>query len=307
MVEGDPNLFWFGLVLWVAGTAFALSLFGSKTQQEEAITCQYEADPMLRDRLATVGITYWSTFQRKTGLTPRQLLQLRQGKLDNLTWQQMQRVAQLLNWTLEEFLQNYDVSFPSLGEAFQQIAKLHQKYRQLLQEKQELEQQAEQKQVNLEQTSQQAETFATKQQQLQEELQTAQNEVTQLQQQCRRLRNELQQQSQQLPQDIKQATFEQLQTLLMNYPTATVMAQSKPALPAKNFIPLFTPLKNLLQSWGYEPIGSAWEKVSFDPQLHQPDSPDIQAGEPVYIRFVGYREGDRILCPAKVSRYLPNT
>ena len=32
---------------------------------------------------------------------------------------------------------------------------------------------------------------------------------------------------------------------------------------------------------------------------------DIQPEELVYIRFVGYREGEQILCPAKVSRTLP--
>ncbi|NEO28550.1 MAG: nucleotide exchange factor GrpE [Kamptonema sp. SIO4C4] len=219
----------------------------------------------------------------------------------------MQQLAETLNWTLEELLQNYDISFPSLGSAFQEIAKLHQKYRQLSQEKQQLEQQTQQKQASLEETSQQAETFATQHKQLQEELQTANNEITQLQQQCRRLRSELKQQTEHLHQDLKENTFEQLQTLLMNFPTAMVMAEAKPNLPAKNFIPLFTPLKNLLKSWGYEPIGSAWQQVPFNPQLHQPDTPDIKEGEPVYIRFVGYRDGDRILCPAKVSRYLPNT
>jgi hypothetical protein len=39
--------------------------------------------------------------------------------------------------------------------------------------------------------------------------------------------------------------------------------------------------------------------------LHQPDVEDITEGELVYIRFVGYREGERILAPAKVSRTLP--
>ncbi|NEO28032.1 MAG: hypothetical protein F6K03_14405 [Kamptonema sp. SIO4C4] len=46
MVE-DPNLFWFGLILWLGGTGFALSLVGSKTQQEEMITRQYDGDDLL--------------------------------------------------------------------------------------------------------------------------------------------------------------------------------------------------------------------------------------------------------------------
>jgi hypothetical protein len=119
------------------------------------------------------------------------------------------------------------------------------------------------------------------------------------------LREELQQQASQLRTDDRDSSFEQLQTLLTNYPTARIMVQSKSDLPAKNLVALFTPLENLLKSWGYELIGTPWEQVPYDPQLHQPDADDIAVGELVYIRFVGYQDGDRILCPAKVSRTLP--
>ena len=134
---------------------------------------------------------------------------------------------------------------------------------------------------------------------------TSATEIEQLRQQCLRLREELQQQASQLRTDERDSTFEQLQTLLTNYPTARIMVQSKSDLPAKNLVALFTPLENLLKSWGYEPIGTPWEQVPYDPQLHQPDADDIAVGELVYIRFVGYRDGDRILSPAKVSRTLP--
>jgi molecular chaperone GrpE (heat shock protein) len=130
-------------------------------------------------------------------------------------------------------------------------------------------------------------------------------EIVALQQQCLQLREQLQQQKKQLTEDFQAATFEQIQTLLTNYPSAQKMAQAKPDLPARNLIALFTPLDNLLQGWGIESIGSAWEQVAFDPQLHQPDEDDITVGEGVYVRFVGYRQGDRILCPGKVSRTLP--
>jgi|GEM_PF-389206 len=147
------------------------------------------------------------------------------------------------------------------------------------------------------------------------------NKLKQLQQQCLRLRNELQQQSRQLSTDFQTSTFKQLQTLLTNYPSASQMAQAKPDLPAKNLTSLFTPLENLLQSWGYEPIGKPWEQVPYNPQLHQADTDDIKEGELVYIRFVGYCDRNshdsntaktpsntqqtHILCPAKVSRTLP--
>jgi len=130
-------------------------------------------------------------------------------------------------------------------------------------------------------------------------------EIEELRQQCFRLREELQQQKTQLTADFRRATFEQLQTLLTSYPAARKMAEAKPNMPAQNLSALFTPLENLLSSWDFETIGSAWEQVTYNPQLHQPDVEDITEGELVYIRFVGYRDGERILAPAKVSRTLP--
>ncbi|MCT7982635.1 XRE family transcriptional regulator [Laspinema sp. A4] len=128
----------------------------------------------------------------------------------------------------------------------------------------------------------------------------------QLRQQCQRLREELEAQKSQIWEEFCQSTFEELQTLLTNYPTAAEMARIKPDLPAKNLTALFAPLDNLLENWGYEPIGHPWESVAYNPQFHQGDSEEIQPGEVVYIRFVGYRQGDRILSPAKVSRTLPS-
>lgn len=126
-----------------------------------------------------------------------------------------------------------------------------------------------------------------------------------LRQECQRLKQELADQSETLTDELQTQVFQQLQSLLTNYPSVRRMSQAKPDLPAKNLVSLFTPLDNLTRSWGYEPIGTAWEQVPYDPQLHQPDATDIALGEPVYVRFVGYRQGDRILCPAKVSRTLP--
>ena len=97
----------------------------------------------------------------------------------------------------------------------------------------------------------------------------------------------------------------QLHSLLTSYPTVRAIVKTKPNLPAKNLVALFKPLDNLLANWGIETIGKPWEKAPYNPQLHQSDSQDIEEGELVYIRFIGYRQGDRILSPAKVSRTLP--
>ncbi|MFM6106264.1 MAG: nucleotide exchange factor GrpE [Sphaerospermopsis kisseleviana] len=129
--------------------------------------------------------------------------------------------------------------------------------------------------------------------------------IKDLELQCQRLREELKQQSQQLQTDFQNETFTQLQTLLTNYPTVKKMALTKPDLPAKNIVSLFTSLDNLMASWGYTVIGETWEQVNYNPQIHQADSDDIQEGDLVYIRFIGYQNGDQVLYPAKVSRTLP--
>ncbi|MEH1796871.1 hypothetical protein [Nostoc sp.] len=120
-----------------------------------------------------------------------------------------------------------------------------------------------------------------------------------------RLHEELQQQRLELTDEIRSSTFEQLQTLLTNYPSIHQMVQVKPELPAKNLLSMFTSLDNLLNKWGYEQIGKPWEQVAYNPQIHQPDTADIAEDELVYIRFVGYQHQGGILVPAKVSRTLP--
>ncbi|MEH2325340.1 MAG: hypothetical protein V7K32_17635 [Nostoc sp.] len=120
-----------------------------------------------------------------------------------------------------------------------------------------------------------------------------------------RLHEELQQQRLELTDEIRSSTFEQLQTLLTNYPSIHQMVRVKPELPAKNLLSMFTSLDNLLYKWGYEQIGKPWEQVPYNPQIHQPDTADIALYELVYIRFVGYQHQGRILTPAKVSRTLP--
>ncbi len=130
-------------------------------------------------------------------------------------------------------------------------------------------------------------------------------EITALTQQCQRLREELKTQAAQVRSDAIDGGFEQIQTLLTQYPSVRKMVESQPDLPARNIVALLTSLENLVKFWECQSIGKPWEMVPYDPQIHQSDAGDIQVGELVYVRFVGYQKGDRILIPAKVSRTLP--
>jgi DNA-binding Xre family transcriptional regulator len=136
-------------------------------------------------------------------------------------------------------------------------------------------------------------------------LSTARQDNQALRQEGLRLQAALHNQRQNLVDEWQRTTFAQLSPLLSNYPSIRHMIQIKPDLPAKHLLSLFSSLDALLHHWGYEAIGVVWSQVAYDPQLHQPDQPDINPGELVYVRFVGYKTGQDILCPAKVSRTLP--
>jgi len=156
-----------------------------------------------------------------------------------------------------------------------------------------------------EQLRQQLEQLSCEKTELQQAWEQQHWQMIEFQQQCQRLQSQLQQQPSQLNADFRDSTFAELQALLTKYPSARQIAKTKPDLPAKNMMKLFTPLENMLENWGYELIASVWEQVPYNRNLHEADTDDIQEGEMVYVRFVGYKSGDRVVCPAQVSRTLP--
>lgn len=152
-------------------------------------------------------------------------------------------------------------------------------------------------------------------------------ELKRLRQQCQQLQQQLQdalQAAQPLPQteaddtsdlqqsdssadlrQVQQAIIQQLQPLLTRYPSLQQLTRESPQL-AHSLPTLFEPVENLLQTWDITPIGLPGEAVLYDPEVHHLDADEVRKGESVYIHFVGYRQGDRIFCPAVVSRTPPD-
>lgn len=224
-------------------------------------------DALLRELMQRVGIPNWKVLQAKSGLRQAVLFQLRDSSdAVNLKLSEVKQVAETLNLPILEFLERLKL-LPANPE--------------------------------LEAMSQEC-------LKLQQQLQQIVSEKEAMHQEGLRVHEELQQQRNTLTDEFRSSTFEQLQTLLTNYPSIHQMVRLKPELPVKNLLSMFTPLDNLLQEWGYETIGKPWEQVPYNPQIHQPDAADITEGELVYIRFVGYKHQEHILCPAKVSRTLPD-
>lgn len=62
-------------------------------------------------------------------------------------------------------------------------------------------------------------------------------------------------------------------------------------------------LMNAIETAGLEPIGSCGEEILFDPEQCGPLSADssFSSGEPVVVRFVGYRYNGRVIRKALVE------
>lgn len=130
-------------------------------------------------------------------------------------------------------------------------------------------------------------------------------ELQALRQEYQRLHTQLQQQRSILWQAFQQETLQTLESFLLQWPTAAHAAQNNPEAPAVKVLPLLRPIEQLLQGWGIEPIGRVGAEVAYDPQRHQLMAGSAQAGDRVVIRFLGYRQGDRLLYRAKVAPKLP--
>jgi len=135
---------------------------------------------------------------------------------------------------------------------------------------------------------------------------SAASELQETIEEVQRLRRQLEAQEKHLRHQIQTELVEKLKPLLIQYPTLQQVVQRRPDYPAQQVLALLTSLGNLLEDWQLEPIGQVWQQVAYDPESHQADEDDVQVGEPVYVRFIGYRAADQVLIRAKVSRTLPS-
>jgi molecular chaperone GrpE (heat shock protein) len=127
-------------------------------------------------------------------------------------------------------------------------------------------------------------------------------QITDLKTEYARLQLQLQQQRLTLQQEFQQSSLQLLESLLLQFPTAAHKARENPQLSAVNIIPLVEkPLERLLQQWGIEAIASVGAEIPYDPLLHQLMDGIAQPGDIVRVRYIGYRQGDKLLYRAKVS------
>jgi molecular chaperone GrpE (heat shock protein) len=127
-------------------------------------------------------------------------------------------------------------------------------------------------------------------------------EIERLQLEYQRLQQKFDQQRETLVQEFQHQAITILESWLLQWPTAAAAAHQNPQFPAIKLLPLMKPLANLLQQWEIEAIAAVGESVSYNPQWHQLMDGTVEAGSTVIVRYVGYRQGKKLLYRAKVSQ-----
>lgn len=127
------------------------------------------------------------------------------------------------------------------------------------------------------------------------------SEVDDIKAEYQRLQQKLDRQRQELRSEFEQETLQQLESMLLQLPTAAYAAQNNPVMPARNLVPLLRPLDNLLQAWGLERIAQVGERVSYDPHWHEMMDGEAESGMMAIVRYVGYTKHGNLLYRARVS------
>ncbi len=129
------------------------------------------------------------------------------------------------------------------------------------------------------------------------------SEIAALREEYQRLQQKLELQKFELRTQFERETIQQLESLILQLPSAAYAAQQNPNMLAKNILPLLRPIDALLQKWEITAIGPVGKEVNFDSQKHQlmEGSDEIKEGDIAIVRYVGYMQGEKLLYRARVS------
>ena len=125
-------------------------------------------------------------------------------------------------------------------------------------------------------------------------IQILQQEYQQLQQQFQHQRNTLQA-------EFQFQSLQILESFLTYFPTAKHAAINNPDFPAIKLFPLVGSIDRLIQSWGVTVIGKVGYSVAYDPRWHQLVAGTASPDQLVTVRYVGYRQGEKLIFRAKVG------
>ncbi|MDJ0649582.1 MAG: helix-turn-helix domain-containing protein [Xenococcaceae cyanobacterium MO_188.B19] len=121
------------------------------------------------------------------------------------------------------------------------------------------------------------------------------------QQEYQRLEEKSEKQKDTMEQKFQQASLQTLESWLIQWPTAIAAVCKNPDLPAARLLPIVKPIERLIKQWGIEKIDFVGKELPYNPQYHELMKGSAQPGDMVRVRYVGYKQKDRILYKPKVS------
>ena len=231
----------------------------------------------LQNLMLLVGIDSFKALSRTAGVSERQILRLRRGELAQMRVEVLLALAQVLKISLNEFITIFSPSnLPNFAAK-------------------ESETQDSQTQAS--------QTNSTDAQ----NLESLQKEITTLKQEYLRSQKQLAEQKYLLSQEFQQSSLQSLESLILQFPTAAQKARENPKLAAVNLLPLVQkPLEKLLHEWGIEVIAAIGAEIPYNPQEHQLLEGNVKPGDIVKVRYIGYRQGEKLLYRAKVIPVMGN-
>ena len=125
--------------------------------------------------------------------------------------------------------------------------------------------------------------------------------LTACRQEYQKLQQEMSRLEAELTQQFQQQSLETIESWLLQWPTAATAVRQNPQLPATRLLSLVEPVEELVEQWNVSTIATVGEELAYDPQQHQLMKGVAQPGEVVKVRYVGYKQGDKLLYKAKVS------
>jgi DNA-binding Xre family transcriptional regulator len=126
-------------------------------------------------------------------------------------------------------------------------------------------------------------------------------ELETLQQEYQHLQHQFKQQQIMLQSEFRATSLQTLESFLTYFPTAKYAAENNPNFPASKLFPLVRSVDRLISDWGVTVIGEVGTKVAYDLRWHQLIEGAATTGELVTVRYVGYRQGEKLIFRAKVS------
>ncbi len=130
----------------------------------------------------------------------------------------------------------------------------------------------------------------------------SQQQLVRLQQEYQHLQQQLQQQRETLQSEFQHQSLQTLESFLTYFPAAKYAATKNPDFPASKIFPLVQSIDRLISQWGVTAIGEIGTQIAYDPAEHQLIEGTANPGELVTVRYIGYRQGEKLIFRSKVSK-----